>query len=739
MYKLVFSSLLICAAAPLAWCAEGLVVDPSGRPVPGAHIVCGSASAETGPDGRFSFPSTGRCEAAIAADGFETKHTAIDSSAEVRIELAIAPRADRVVVTATRRETTPEEAGVAATILTAKDLEARATPALGAVLEDVPGMQVTRYGRPGSLAQLFGRGGQRTATLIVVDGVPVNDPGGELNLAGYSTSGLERIEVVRGPESALFGADAASGVVQLFTKRGDPEDRLPRGSVSYERGSFQTDHWAANLAGGSGQRFDYALAAEQFHTVGEYANDYFRNTNGTANVGYRITPSTQVRGVFRTFDSITGTPNQVGWGIYDLDGNEATRDTVVSVSLDDVRGPNFVQHARFGYHRNWDMYLDPQGEGPYDVSALVRDVSSPVPGVYFERLTNPSAPVPPGLRLVTASVYMWPSDPYLSLSSRKNFEYQGTLAHPGGATVFGYDYERQDADIAGTPADRDNHSAFVHEQYSFARRAFLSGGLRVERNSAFGTKVTPRGAASFLVAGEHGAFSSTYLRASAGLGIVEPSMLQNFAQNPYYVGNTGLRPEKTTSYEAGLVQEWFRRRVHAEVSAFDNAFQDLIVFVSLPYPQPGTWRNVERSRARGLEFSGQAKITRLLSVSGGYTHLWSRITSSSTPDSIFTGVGQELPHRAANSGSVSATFSARRWMFNAGAIFIGERQDPDQFVLGITRNPGYQDFHASGSFRLNKHLTPYLRVGNLLNQYYEPVLGYPASSRNVNGGLRVEW
>ena len=155
--------------------------------------------------------------------------------------------------------------------------------------------------------------------------------------------------------------------------------------------------------------------------------------------------------------------------------------------------------------------------------------------------------------------------------------------------------------------DRGNHSVFLHEQYSPVRRAFLSGGLRVERNSAFGTKVTPRGAASFLVAGEHGALSSTYLRASAGIGIVEPSLLQNFAQNPFFAGNPALRPEKTVSYEAGLVQEWFGRRVRSELSAFDNSFRDLIVFVSLPYPQPGTWQNIERSRARGLEFAARGE------------------------------------------------------------------------------------------------------------------------------------
>jgi len=179
--------------------------------------------------------------------------------------------------------------------------------------------------------------------------------------------------------------------------------------------------------------------------------------------------------------------------------------------------------------------------------------------------------------------------------------------------------------------------------------------------------------------------------------------------------------------------------VRSELSAFDNSFRELIVFVSLPYPQPGTWQNIERSRARGLEFAARVKATSLLSFAGGYTHLWTRIISSTTPDSIFTGIGQELPHRAGNSASVSMTLASRRWMFNAGALLVGERQDPDQFVFGVTRNPGYQDVHAAGSYRITKNLVPYIRAGNLFNQYYEPVLGYPASSRNIHGGLRVEW
>ena len=101
-----------------------------------------------------------------------------------------------------------------------------------------------------------------------MDGVPVNDPGGEFNLGHLTSGDIDRIEVIRGPESALFGAEAAAGVVQVFTRRGDPESIRPRGSFSYERGSFQTDAWRAGLSGGSGDRLDYSLHAEQFRTAG---------------------------------------------------------------------------------------------------------------------------------------------------------------------------------------------------------------------------------------------------------------------------------------------------------------------------------------------------------------------------------------------------------------------------------------------------------------------------------------
>jgi len=731
-YALFCSAALFLSAAYAqpAPSVNGAVVDPSARPVPAARVECAGRTATTGLDGRFSFPGVDRCEAAISARGFETKIATLVSGVETRIELAVAGLSETVIVSATRRETNIEQSGASANVITREEIEALGFPSLGEALRDVPGIEIAQYGRPGSLTQMYSRGGQSTATLVLIDGVPVNDPGGQVNLAGLTTGSIDRIEVVRGPESALFGAEAASGVVQLFTERGDPEDRMPHGSVSYERGSFQTDRWAASLAGGSGARLDYSLSAAQFHTAGEYPNDYFRNTGGAGNIGFRISPSTGVRAIFREYDSMLGTPNQVGFGLYDFHANESTRDSLLSVRVDDTRGSRYTQSFSFGYHRSRDLYLDGGTDGPYYIAALVRDSGG---RTYFEGLVDPAAPVPPGMRLVTYTQYPWPLDPFLGLSSRTDFGYQGALTHAGGAAVFGYEYERQSADIAGPGnVGRDNHAVFLHEQKTIAGRLSLSGGVRLEQNSAFRTKFTPRAAASLRLA------PSTFIHASAGIGITDPSLLQNFARDPWYAGNLALRPEKTIGYDAGIVREWFGRRLRTEATAFANSFRDLIVFVSMPLPAPSTWQNVEASHARGFEFSVHARPVSWLSAAAAYTRMWTRITRSSTPDSRFTGVGQELIHRPGNSGSVSLSATPRRWVIEAGALLAGESQEQD-YIFGVSRLAGYQTVHASASYRLNRNLRPFIRVENLLDSHYDEVLGYPAPARGIHGGLRVEW
>ena len=714
---------------------HGTILDPSGRPVEAARVTCQNQSVYSNAEGRFSINDVDKCAGQVEKTGFDSRSADLSVAADAKIVMDIAGRVDTVVVSANRTETTPEQAAVAASVITEQQLAARQFPMLFDVLREVPGLQVDAYGPPGTLAEVFTRGADSTGTLVLLDGVPLNDPGGSLHLENITSEGLDRVEVVRGPESALFGAEAAAGVIQLFSKHGDPENAVPHGSVSYERGSFQTDRWIANLNGGFLSRFDYSLTGSEFHTVGEWPNTFNRNNSGTVNVGYKISDSTQLRGVFRVYDAIAGIPGQIAYGIDDQVPNEHERDDTVSLRLDDSRGSNYRQQFTFGFHRLSDRYNDDEPFGEQPLAALVQNVAGPPAAVYFVTLVNPNAPpsvIPPGLTLVQTDAFFGPSDS-LNLAERKTAGYQGTLSYHGGALVFGYDYQDQSGVLSGVVASRTNNGFFANVQQNFGHRIFLSGGARVEHSSAFGTIGSGRAGASFLLLGEHGPLSSTSLRLSAGRGVTEPSLLENYAQAaPFYFGNPALRPETTTTFEAALVSEWWGRRVKTEVAAFRNSFHDLIAFVG------DTWENIEASWGRGVETSAQARVANNILITGAYMFLDTRITASTSPESSDTGIGEQLVRRPRNSGSVSIALTPKRWSLVVGGSFVGQRQDAD-FTFGITRNPGYENIFASASYDIAKHFTPFLRANNLLNERYEEVLGYQALSRGILGGVRVHW
>jgi vitamin B12 transporter len=675
-------SLAICEGQTSNIRIRGTILDPSGRPVEGARVSCANQSVHSSVEGRFTVAGVEQCEAEIEKQGFDPRAERLSAQVENRIVLVVSGPVESVVVSATRNEITPEQASVAANVITGRQLQALSYPMLSDVLRDIPGLELVQSGRPGSLVSLFTRGSNSTQTLVLLDGVPLNDPGGQLNLAHLTTEGIDRIEIVRTPESALFGAEASGGVIQLFTKRGDPENAMPHGSASYERGNFQTDRWIANLNGGVGNRLDYSFSAAELHTVGSYPNDYHRDNTGSGNLGFRISDSTQVRAVFQIYDAHIGVPGQVAYNPPDLVSNEETRGSTLSLRLDDSRGSNYLQRFTFGYNRLRDRFNG--------------------------------------------------SFPSLNLPERKTAGYQGTLSHRGGALVFGYDFQDQGGDLSGTIASRDNHGLFVNLQQNLTGRIYLSAGARFEHSSAFGSTGAGRGGASFLLLGEHGALSSAILRISAGRGVTEPSLLQNFAQAPFFHGNPALRPEQTNSYEAALVSEWFARRVRAEVAGFRSSFDNLIAFVG------DTWQNVQASWARGLETSVQTQLTKDVSINASYMRLYTRITVSASAPSSSTGVGQQLLRRPRNSGAISLAVTPRRWAIVIGGRFTGERHDVDRSFL-VANNPGFENVYISASYDATKHLTPVLRLDNLLDEQYQEALGYPALSRAVIGGLRVHW
>jgi vitamin B12 transporter len=703
---------------------RGVVLDPTGRPVEGATVACGSETSTTDVGGHFEFSKP--CVATVNKSGFATKNVALTEGKESEVTLALATLSDRVLVTAAGTPVAMEEAGVAATVFTKRDFEARQYPFVQDLMRDVPGLSVAQNGNNGGLVSVFARGGDSDAALVLLDGIPLTEPGGGFDFSHLTTTGLDRLEIIRGPESALFGAEASSAVVQAFTQHGNPESARPHGTVFYERGSFSTDHWAATLDGGLARRIDYLLSTGQFRSTGEYPNDAFRIITGTANLGYHFSDTTLLSAVYREYDSYTGVPGQVFYGLTDLGANEKTRDSAVSVRFDDVRGRRYSQKVTFGYHRNRIADIDTSSGAPYTVEALTRTVPGLVPYTYLVSLvpaTTTSAP--PGESLAKYTYYPFAYSS-LSIADRTNVQYQGTLTHQGGAFVFGYEYERQAGMISSSNVSRSDNGFFLADQYAVTPRIYFSASARYQQSDTFGSEFAPRGAVTFRLP------TQTFLHFSASRGIKEPSLLQNFAQATYYVGNPNLKPESTASYEAGLSREWFSRRLQTEGSVFRNSFHDLIVYDSSVFP--GTWQNINKSWARGAEASAHFAVTRFVAVKAAYSFVNTRITSSSTKSQI----GTELLRRPRNSGSVSLELTPRRWSVIAGGRFVGERQDAD-FAFGINRNPAYQYVFVNASYQATKNLTPFVRIQNALDQQYQEVLGYSALTRNATGGIRITW
>jgi vitamin B12 transporter len=656
---------------------RGVVYDPSGRPVPDAQVVCGTETKATDSQGAFEVASP--CEATITKPGFAPAKASLPTENRITLELATA--SENVVVTAEAAPVAIEEAGVAATVFTASDFEPPHAPFVQDLLRDVPGVDVAQTGQNGALTSVFLRGADSTSALVLLDGVPVTDPGGSIDFVHLTSAGLDRMEVIRGPESALFGAEGASGVIQMFTLHGDAESATPHGQFIYDRGSFSSDHWSGLIDGGLAHRFDYAFTVDQFRSTGEFPNDAYRITTGTANLGYRFSDSTKIRATYREFDAYTGDPGETAdQAIEPLDllSYSTDRDTTLSVRVDDTRNSSFSEQILFGYHRYRDAYYD--GYDPASITLADRDIAS----------------------------------------------YQGTWTQRAGALVFGDEFQRQAGLISGEDRSRYNDGVFVYEQYRLGRRIFLSGGARVEHSTVFGTAFTPRGAVTFLLPRQ------TYFRLSAAHGEQEPSLLENFAREAYFVGNPNLQPEKTNSYEAGLEREFLSGRVRAEASFFRNSFHDLIEYNSFVYP--GTWDNIEAAWARGFELSSTVRVKRYLAVRGSYTKLYTDTTESN--DESFQ-IGQPLLRRPRNSGAISLQLTPRRFTFVVGARLVGQRPDSDYLQPNILTSPAYQYLYIGASWQVQQHVTPFFRMGNALNESYQEAQGYAALSRTATGGLKI--
>ncbi len=707
----------------------GTVTDPSHAPLPRAQVRVednhGHTIAATQSDDRGEFTVSlprGVYRLGVTLAGFapikDRPIEVTDSSPRLDLSMEIEKIEEQVVVTATRTEAEVSQVGNSVSVVTGDELSRDGVVTMDEALRKVAGMTIVQSGGYGQVTSLFVRGGESDYTKILVDGIPVNDPGGSFNFANLSVADIDRIEIVRGPQSALYGSDAIAGTLQVFTRRGTSEKALPTPRFALEGGSFSTTRYAGGIEG-SGNHGDYAFSFTRFDTDNDVLNGSFNQETIAANLGWKIASGLELRGIFRSDYGRAGVPGP--WAILPPDPEEyyRHRNLTGGVALTYSTTPAWTQRASYSVNSSWQFSADPQDSG-----------------AFTPRYGDRTAPWP-SLDLV----YQTLND---TESQRMNYEseigFRGNHLMTAGAS-----YERESG-VIGDPlaeplhASRDNVGAYFQDQWVFRNLLFTTAGVRLEHNGSFGFYAAPRASVSWHVhrPAPGSTLGLTNLRANFGLGMKEPTLVESYSQSPYFKGNPNLRPEKARSFDVGVEQIFAAGRGTITATYFHNLFFNQIGYAVTDYQTfEGTFLNIGKTRARGLELTLRTLLGRDWEINGGYTYLDSVILESSSPfDPVFSA-GQQLLRRPANSGYLDLRWKPRRWSFGATALMVGSRVDSDFAGLGILKNPGYLLLNLVADYRIHKSTSVYAFVGNVLNTSYMEVFGYPALPANFRVGIRT--
>ena len=737
---LLFAGIAHAQPASDSAAVRGVVTDPAGARVPRATLLLATPLAvlsTTQSDGageyRFDGVAPGRYEIRAVAEGFRADSIPVTVGAgdevQVPVQLHVSAVAESVVVSASQVEVPLARAADSVTVMSARDLAVRQVETVADALRTVPGLSVSRNGGRGGVTSLFPRGGDSDYTLVLVDGVKANTFGGGFDFSTLSTVDVERVEVVRGPESALVGADAIGSVVQVITRSGG----RPSADGSIEAGSFATRRVSGGTAGSRGP-WSWGGSAERLTSDGftgrapatgeTVTNDDFRTTHGSASAGWRLPVGGDLRGTVNVTKSERGFPGPYG------------SNPIGAYTTIDRLSRGTTSAAQYGVR-----WLQPLAD-------RVRQSAS---ASYLDQDSD------------FASEYGLSASNSRRLSARTQTDID---LFPAAGLTAGVEVQRERASstfiTAGegspVPITRLNVGGFAELRAQPTGRLSLTAGVRAERirrdrldhspdpyspRPAFGvdvrTSVNPRVSAAFIVPGFVGEHGTLKLRAAAGTGIRAPDALEiAFTDNP------GLKPERSRSVEAGADLFLLRERLVVATTAFFNRYEDLIVAVGPAMRDASRYRtdNISNARARGIEFSTSVRAGAGFSARASYTFLSTAILAVDrlgVAPAPFQ-VGDRLLRRPRHEAAVDLAWTPGRLSVFGRAGARGRTLDlePSYGTYGgLFENAGFTLIDAGASWRLSRHLEILARVSNLLDRPYEETFGFPALGRNAMVGVRV--
>jgi vitamin B12 transporter len=590
---------------------------------------------------------------------------------------------DPVVVTATKVDTPQSHLGAAVTIIGEDELRTFNYAGAEEALRSVPGVEIARSGSLGKTTSIRIRGANPEQVIVLVDGLRVSSPTQGLSeLSELTLDGIDRIEVVRGPQSTLYGADAIGGVVNIITKKGQGP---PQASLWIEGGSYGTIREQANVQGSFGG-FNYNLSGSRYDTRGhltKFDNDDSDLTSFNGRIGYDFPWKGELslsgRYLKLNNDLPIGSTNPVT--VFDPN-SQSQSETYLYTLL--YKQPVF----------SW-----------WDVSLRYSQ--------YWNNTGFQNQP-PPGSSFTNSQID----------TRRQEAEFISSF-HVGGwnTLTVGYENRAEQARNRGSfRAAVETNSGFVQDEIRLFDRLFVSGGVRYEDNSAFGSELTPRVAVAVLIKE-----TGTKIRGTWGKGFRAPTLNELFFPN---FGNPDLQPERSESYDVGFDQKFWQNRIRFGSTFFHNRFSNLIQFVSVP----GTFllrpENVASAITQGVE-------TYLEVEPLDWILFWANHTTLDTEDLNTHRPLRRFANNRWNTG-VTLTPIERLSMFIQAHVVSKQFESPTQ-----GRNPGYYRIDVGGTYRLFDRvghmdkLEFTARIDNMTNESYTETFGFPAQGLTALFGLRA--
>jgi len=605
-----------------------------------------------------------------------------------------------IVITAARMEQERGRTGPTVSIVGPDDLEKRAVRLAAKGISVVAGAYVNMGGPPGSPTSLFLRGAGSNQTIVYLDGVQANDPtiGGQFNFYDLTVDNVERIEVLRGSASTLYGSDAIGGVVNVISRRGRGDPTF-RGNL--EVGSF--GYWRV-AAGGRGQvgPVDFSLDLSRLHIDNELPNNEFDDTTFAGTLGYEIIEGLRIELRGRYIDSAARDPWDFPFGLQIEEDPNIYRDRTTTLGAIGVRHD---VTDRFSYRVDASLFVvDSRFENGPDAPGDPPEFVSESRG----EITN-----------VTA------------IGDYRDAELTEFL---GGAALLGFEYEAQRSESEqesafgpAPPIDRTvrNRALFGLLEATIVEDLFLSGGVRRDDNSFFGDKTT------FSASGlYHLVSTGTRFRANYGEGFRAPTPVE--FDDPF-VGNPDLRPEESVSVDFGVEQDLLDGELNLTLTAFQLSVDDLIAWDF----DTGRLENFRRTRTRGLEFAGQYAITPEILTRGWYTYQDPK--NLDAPD----GADAQLPGRPKWFGGGEVRYVAAQWWAALEVVTSDSFPAPVRITPegDVRKSPGRKLLFAlRGAWQINEIAAVTVAIENLFDyEYYEDVNRPDGLGRGLYVGLTLDF